>query len=154
MTWVKDWQERSASEAQRLDRLYGGGRGRVRRAVEQRQLAEEVARLKAGDDRLIALRRRQNDLHRARRHDVERIAGIVLVKDDLVAPESTSHQGAGDNAQSLRFDMGKQGASPQACDHEFVVRHPYPNLHRWPRRRAPCPPGGVASIQRSSQNLA
>src|SRR3990172_9715759 len=101
MTWVKDWQERSASEAQRLDRLYGGGRGRVRRAVEQRQLAEEVARLKAGDDRLIALRRRQNDLHRARRHDVERIAGIVLVKDDLVASEATPHHCVSQNGQSI-----------------------------------------------------
>ena len=97
---VEQLLERRPAEAQRLDRLDGGGRRGMRRTVEQRQLAEEVAGLEGGDDRLVPLGRWQHDLHGAGGHDVQRVAGIALVKDHLVAPEASPHHGASSRSRS------------------------------------------------------
>ena len=62
---VEQVVEDGPREHQRLGRLEGRRGRRVRRAIEQRQLAEEVARPERGDDGLLALRRGQHDLDRA-----------------------------------------------------------------------------------------
>jgi hypothetical protein len=134
---VDELLEWSAGETQGLDRLHGSGGGGVRRAVEQRKLAEEVAGSKGGDDRLVALRGWQDDLHRSGGHHVERVARIALVEDDLVAPESAPNHGSCKSAQSHGLDMREEGALLQAGDREFLVPHVDPDL-TIRLARAPC----------------
>ena len=75
------------AQDERLGRLDRDGRRRVGRTVEEGELAEEVAARQGGDDRaLLALGRRQDDLHRARLDDVQRVARVALVEDRLVLP--------------------------------------------------------------------
>ena len=79
-------EERVAPQDERLGLAEGDGGRRARRAVQQRQGAEELTRLERRDDRRLAvLGRRQDDLDRAGHHDVECVAGVVLMEDRLAA---------------------------------------------------------------------
>ena len=97
---VEQLAEDRPRQDQRLGRLERGGRGRARRAVEQRQLAEEVARPQRGDDRLLPFRRGQHDLDRAGADDVQRVARVALVQDHFVAPEAAHAQSARQRLQA------------------------------------------------------
>ena len=82
-----------AAEDERLGGLERDRGGGVLRAVEQGQLAEEVARAEGRDDRaLLALGVGQDDLHGAGLDDVERVAGVALVEDRLVPPVAPAAQ--------------------------------------------------------------
>ena len=70
-----------------LRRREGRRRGRSGRAVEQRQLAEDVARAQGRDDRLVAGLGRKGDLHLARDEDEQGVAGVAGMEDDLASTE-------------------------------------------------------------------
>ena len=62
------------------------GRRRAWRAVEEHELAEDLARAKGHEDRLLAFGRFDRDLRPARGDDVHRIAQVTLVEDGLAGP--------------------------------------------------------------------
>ena len=88
--------------------------GRARRAVEQRQLAEEapgrtVARMASSpssDGR--------QDLDRARGDDEQRIARIALVEQDLASPEAPGPQPRGEALQAGRVQPREELAPARA----------------------------------------
>ncbi len=96
-------------------------RRRARRTVEQGQLSEEVAAAQRGDDGLLALHAGQHDLHGARADDVQRVAGIALVEDGLVAPEAATSELPGDVEQRTLVGALEQERIAQAGDDELLV---------------------------------
>ena len=82
---VDELPEPVTREDQGLRRLDRRGGRRARRAVEQRERSEELARAERGEDRLDARVGWARDLHPARQNDVQRVAGIALVEDHLAA---------------------------------------------------------------------
>ncbi len=86
--------ERIPAQHARLDTVQRDRRGRARRTVEQRQLAEEPARPDRGQDRRLgAVVRGKGDLHEAGGDDEQGVARVAAVEDDLAAAESTRAQG-------------------------------------------------------------
>jgi len=84
---IDELEEHLAPKHERLSGAHGHRRCGTRRAVEERQAAEEVAWPERGKDRrVLALRGRQDDLHAAGQDHMERIARIVLVEDRLARP--------------------------------------------------------------------
>ena len=108
-----------------LDRRGGGG---VRRAVEERELAEEVAPRERGDDRaLLALGRREDDLDRPGLDDEQGVTGVALVEDRLAAPEAADAKPLGARSEGLVVDLREQRATPKGIDAEadlHAFRHP------------------------------
>ena len=114
--------ERGAAEDLGLRRLERDGGGGVWRAVDQGQLAKEVATEQRGDDGgLLALGRGKDDLDRARLEDEQRIAGITLVEDRLVAAEPAQAEVAGAQGEGVVVDLGEQRAASKRLEGEFVV---------------------------------
>ena len=97
-------------EDERLGRLDRDDRRRVRRAVEDRQLAEELARAEDRDDRRLgALVARQDDLDRAAGEDEQRIARVALVEDGLAPAEPADRGG-----RRTRASMAASSAAPNS----------------------------------------
>src|SRR5581483_2353741 len=68
-------------------------------AVEDGHLAERLARAEQGDERLLAVRRDDRDLHQAVADDVEAGAGVVAVEDDLALAEGARPGGGGEGGE-------------------------------------------------------
>src|SRR5262245_53514844 len=87
---VDQSEEGVALEDERFRRLDGHDRRRMRRAIEERELPEELPGTEDRDDRrLRALVGWQDDFDRATRDDEQRIARVTLVEDGFGLPEST-----------------------------------------------------------------
>ncbi len=121
--------ERVAVQDQGLGRLEGDrGRG-VRLAIEQRELAEEVSGAEGGDDGpLLALGVRQDDLHRAGLDHVERVPGVTLMEDRLVASIAPAAQRVDAAPQRRVVDAREEGAPTQRLSgiHPHLRRHTLP----------------------------
>ncbi len=111
---VDEAVEGVAAEDEGLGRLERDRGRRVLLAVEQGELAEEVAGIEGGDDRaLLALGIGKHDLHGAALDDVQRVAGITLVEDRLVPPVAPVAQRFGAAHQGLVVDPREEDAVPQ-----------------------------------------
>ena len=100
--------------------------GRARLVVDHRHLAEEAALAQDGEDDLAAVLRDEDDLDLTRRHEVERVAGIVLEHDDAalgIAPlagqlgergEIGSRRGRQKSGTLRRTSMGDSGTRASA----------------------------------------
>ena len=64
-----------------------GGRGGARSRVEQRQLAEHLARPEHGEQVLTAVSGGAAELHLALAHDVEAVTGVPLGEERLPAAD-------------------------------------------------------------------
>ena len=117
-TWVAIEQLAEAVTGQRprFAGLEGHGHRRARLIIEQGQLTEGISATQRGDDGLIALGTGQHDLDGARAHEVEAIAGVTLVEDDLAAPEPTPVQVPGDVGQRALAGMGEERRVAQLFD--------------------------------------
>src|SRR3972149_6640061 len=120
------------------------------RVVEERQLAEEVARPEGRDDRrLLVLRRRQDDLHGAGGHDVEGVARVVLVEDRLAAAVAPGSERRGEGRQPGLVEAREEPTAPErlqangapGADGHSILR--YGSLTRPPTRPSQ-PRGGAA----------
>jgi hypothetical protein len=103
-----------SAEDQRLGRLQRDHGRRVRLAVEQRELAEEVSGAQRGEDRgLGRVGRGQDDLHRAGGDDVQRVPGIALVEHRLVPPVAARPQAGETGVHGVDVDPLEQHAAGQ-----------------------------------------
>ena len=116
---VDEAEEGVPSENEGLGRLDGDDRRRVGRAVEEGELAEELARPEDGDDgRLRTLAGWQDDLDLARGDDEQRIPWIALVEDGLGLPKAPDPEGSGESIEARIVGVPEQPACP-----ERVPRH-------------------------------
>ncbi len=97
-----------ARQDDRLGRDERGRARRARRAVEQRDLAEDVAGPERRQDRLVAGLGRQRDLDLARHDDEQRVARIAGVEDDLAAPEAARPRPGRDPLEGGRVEPGEE----------------------------------------------
>ena len=79
--------------------------------------------MQGGDDRLVPFRGGKHDLHRARGDDVQRVPGIALVEDHLVAPESTNAQMVGHRLEHATLAAEEERTLAEAVDREPIVGH-------------------------------
>ena len=70
-------------QTQQFDVAQGRDPGRARTAIQQRDFAEKVARLRGFEHDLLALVVLDVDLHLARADDVHRVPGVAVVEDGL-----------------------------------------------------------------------
>ena len=71
-----------------------------------------------GDHEGLALRREQDNLDRPGLHDVQRVAGVTLVEDRVVAPVAADPQLRGALLQDFLAAAGEQRAGAQRVDGE------------------------------------
>ena len=109
-----------------------GGRG-AWRAVQQCELTEEVTRPERRDDRLLAFGGREDDLHRAARDDMERVAGIALVEDRLALAEAASAELAHDACQRVGLAVGEERAPAQRAERKRLIHDRHPPRDGWAR---------------------
>ncbi len=76
-----------ALDDQQLDLGDGDDRRRSRRGLEQAHLAEDLAGAEHGEDELLAVRRRGDDLDPPVDHHEDRVGGIAVVEDGGVGRE-------------------------------------------------------------------
>ena len=112
-SWSSSSRKHRRGRARVSDALERDRGRRPRRPVQQGELAEEVARAQGGDDRLLALRRWQDDLDRAVADHVQRITRVALVEDHLVASEVPASKPADDVAQRLITHVLEQRAAAE-----------------------------------------
>ena len=127
------------------------GRGRrSRSAVEQGQLPEDVARLEADEDGLLAGLRGQRDLDLARHDDEQRVARVADVEDrprraGTAASASRRPPAPGRPHRGPRR-TGRQRASRRSGGWRASSRHRSPP---WKRPNAPSRPG-IDSVVRGT----
>jgi len=132
---VDEAQELVAVEDERLRRFDRDDRRRVRGAVEDGQLAEELARAEDGHDRWLgALVRREDDLDRAACDDEQRIPRIALVEDGLALPKAPDSQGGREGVNGGIVPLAEEAACPQGILGHRAARQRHP--HRLPAN--PC----------------
>jgi hypothetical protein len=78
-------QQGRAGEGQERRRLDRRSRGGSPAAVDHRELAEDCRGSERDQQHLVAVSRRQVDLHEARHHHAECVTGIVLAEADVAA---------------------------------------------------------------------
>lgn len=98
----------------------GGGIGRPRQAVEQRDLPEYLAGLDQVQNRVATIRRRDADLDRARDHRNQAGAGIALGKDRRPTLQRDVLGVAAELIECLGLEIGKIGMLAQ--HRQLVVR--------------------------------
>jgi len=94
---VAELQQTVAGDAQKLRICFAARRRGACALIHQEDFTESIIWLAGGDDHwgVIAVLRFHEDIHFTARHDVECVAGIVLVKDILaptIADFFTDHQ--------------------------------------------------------------
>ncbi len=105
-----------ARQDQRLGRLERDRGGRAGRAVEEGQLAEEVAGPHRRQDRLVALLGGQHDLHGAGGDDEQRVARVALVEQDLAASEPAGPETGREPLEGGPIETGEQGDPLERLD--------------------------------------
>ena len=115
----RNWSRWRTSVSVGLD---GDDRRRVRGPVEDRQLAEELARSEDRDDRRLgALVARQDDLDRAGRDDEQRVARVALVEDRLAAAEAADAENVDEGVDRRVVGGPEQAAQPQRVGGEALI---------------------------------
>ena len=122
-------------EEHRVD--HGANAGAARLVVEERELAEVLARANVleHDGRRVLVRARQVDLHRAGLHDVHRRADVPLREDDVARPERLLGQPRRERLAVLVGQALKEGDLRQEVGGAHRVNG-RAELPRWARARA------------------
>jgi len=98
-----------------------------RSAVEERQLAKEVAAPQCCQNGLVSFLGWNDDLYRARRDDEERVPWIALVEQHLAMPEASGPQPPCYRLQRLTVHPANRGHRPRdsaansACNTPHIV---------------------------------
>jgi hypothetical protein len=112
-----------ARQDDRLRREQRGRRRGTRRAVQERQLTEHVARRERGQDRLVTLLGRQGDLHVPGHDDVQRVPGVTGVEDDLAPAEPPGPGARCDPFESGLVQPGEERDPGQGFDQRAGGQH-------------------------------
>ena len=115
---VDELQEGSPRQRLELGRLEGDGRRRPRLPVQHGELAEEVARSKRRDDRLVPLGRREDDLQGPGYDDEQGVARVAGMEDHLVTAEAAVPQQARDLGERRLVHVAEQRARPEGRCHD------------------------------------
>ena len=93
---------------ERLRRLEGRCRRRARCAVQERELAEDIAGPQGRQDRLVPGVGRQHDLDRPGHDDEQGVAGVAEVEDDFAPPEAAASHPLADPFEARRVQPGEE----------------------------------------------
>ena len=92
----------------RLGRDERGRARRTRRAIEQRDLAEDVAGAQGRQDRLVTRLGRQRDLDLAGDDDEQCLTRVAGMEDDLAATEPARPRSGRNPVEGGRFEPGEE----------------------------------------------
>src|SRR5262249_25360931 len=98
----------------RLDRLHGG---RAALVLEQRELAEDVARAEPRQRDRAPVAVRSNRSRATLAHDVAGVAGVALAEDHLIRLEPARNRELGNALQIGALERGEHGYATQQLDH-------------------------------------
>src|SRR5690606_2125503 len=127
-------------------------RGRARPGVEQRQLAEHLARAEHAQHVLPAVLGGAGELDLAFEHDVEPVAGLVLVEDRLAFGKLDLGDARPKRRGALPVERGEQGGLAQhvfgvhTASSAAIVTHATPRVGRTASRARDGPPKASRAI--------